>query len=142
MTHASSTMEMLASLSAPPEMVAFSFVAPSGAAARAGQETIPTMSEAAPYLLAGLRRAAELNLGPVLVEYCGMPTCIEPALRAYCEPFESDHPLGVPPDKRKLSVCQTCCWNHRCSGIFKGYLDLYGNDEITHAPASHRAEPQ
>ncbi len=141
MTHAAATMEMLARLAAQPKLVAFSYVAPSGAAASAGKETIPPMTEAAPHLLAGLQRASELGLEPVLVEYCGLPTCIEPALRDFSEPFDSNFPLGLPPDKRKLPICQTCYWDHRCSGIFKGYLDLYGSDEIVNAPASHRQEP-
>ncbi len=141
MTHATATVEMLASLPARPEMISFSFVAPSGAAITAGRETIPTMTEAAPHLLAGLRRGAELGVKSVLMEFCGIPTCVEPALRAFSEPYYSDHPLGVPPDKQKLDVCPDCHWNHRCTGVFKGYLDLYGPDEILNAPHSHREAP-
>lgn len=135
---AAATMEILARLPHPPAMVAFSFVAPSGAAARAGKETISSMTGTAPYLLAGLHRARELGLSPVLVEYCGMPTCIAPELRRFAEPFDPENPLGVPADKRKLPVCHGCVWDHRCSGIFRGYLDLYGDEEFTLAPASHR----
>ncbi len=141
MTHAAATMDMLATLSAPPQMVAFSCVAPSGAAIAQGRRTIPTMTEAAPQLLSGLQRAEKLGLAPVLVEYCGMPTCISPALRRFCEPFDAEHPLGVPSDKQKLPVCPECAWDHRCSGIFTGYLDLYGVDEFMDAPAAHREVP-
>lgn len=141
MAHAAATMEMLAALSAPPYMVALSVVAPSGAAVAEGRRVIPSMTEAAPYLLAALQRADELGLRPVLVEYCVMPTCITPKLRRFCEPFDPRYPLGVPPDKRKLPVCLECDWTHRCSGIFAGYLDLYGDEEFTSVPPSHRKVP-
>lgn len=138
MEHATAAMEMLASLPAKPQMVAFSFVAPAGSAINLGRQTIPSMTEATPHLLAGLRRADALGMDAVLVEYCVLPTCIEPALRPFCEPFDPDNPLGVPPDKTKLSVCDDCYWTERCSGMFKGYLNLYGPDEILQAPAAHR----
>jgi len=123
-------VRMMASLPSSPFLVAFSFVAPSGLAWENREKTIPSASEAAPKLLSALRLASKLGLNVVHSEYCGIPTCVEPALREFAEPCTEDRPMHVPPDKRKLDRCEPCLWNRRCSGVFKRYIEQYSDREF------------
>lgn len=127
-------VEYLAGLSPRPYLVSFSFVAPSGLAWENRGTTIPPAKEAAPRLLAALTRACELGLNVVHSEYCGIPTCVAPGLREFAEPHTDDRPMHVPQDKAKLSRCNKCEWDSRCSGIFKRYLELYGDKEFGPGP--------
>jgi MoaA/NifB/PqqE/SkfB family radical SAM enzyme len=136
--HLEAVVDLVAGLPGAPLLLAFSFVAPSGAAARLGKETIPSMTETAPRLLAALRRARAKGLATVLSEYCGIPTCLDPALREFAEPFDLDRPMALPPDRVKPDFCEGCSWNRRCTGILRGYIELYGDKEFRDVPAHHR----
>jgi MoaA/NifB/PqqE/SkfB family radical SAM enzyme len=130
MAAAEETVRLLAAQSLRPDLVAFSFVAPSGRARDYGKDVVPSMSKTAPLLLAALRTGRELGLDVVLVEYCGLPLCVEPGLEPFAEAFNPEAPLGIPFDKKKIAACETCRFSLRCSGIFKNYLSLYGEDEF------------
>lgn len=123
-------VQWAAGLTPAPYLVSFSFVAPSGLAWENRAQTIPRASEAAPALLEGLQLAAGLGLAVVHSEYCGIPTCVLPELRRFSEPCTPDRPIHVPSSKTKISACESCNWNSRCSGIFKRYLDLYSGNEF------------
>ena len=75
-----------------------------------------------------------MGLNVVHSEYCGIPTCVAPGLREFAEPHTDDRPMHVPQDKAKLSRCNKCEWDSRCSGIFKRYLELYGDKEFGPGP--------
>ena len=120
----------MARLSPRPAMLSFSFVAPSGLAWENRHGTIPRMREAAALLLAGLRLGRDLGLTVVHSEYCGIPTCILPELREFSEPCTRDRPMHVPRDKTRVAACRGCVWAWRCSGVFKRYLEMYGQEEF------------
>lgn len=128
--HLEEFVRFAAALEPEPHQVAFSFVAPSGLAWDNRQDVIPTAAAAAPKLLAALELAAELGLKVVHSEYCGIPTCVEPGLREFAEPVTDERPMHVPPDKMKLDRCRHCTWDRRCSGIFKRYIEMYGDGEF------------
>ena len=124
------TMELLAAQPSKPFIVSASYVSPAGRARLNWQEVVPRMSEAAPYLLEGLRRARNLGMRVEMPEYCGIPTCVEPLLREFAEPCLPDRLLGVPEDKALVARCHSCPWRARCSGIFRAYLELFGDSEF------------
>jgi MoaA/NifB/PqqE/SkfB family radical SAM enzyme len=128
-------IDFLAGLSPRPALCAFSCVAPFGLAWANNSETIPTFEEAAPALLAALRRARNAGLAVVHSEYCGIPTCVAPGLREFAEPWDLSRPLHVPPDKTLLAHCGECAWRPRCTGVFRRYLELYGAPERSPAQA-------
>ena len=119
-----------AGLEPAPFLVSFSFVAPSGLAWENRHETIPRACQAAPALLATLKLARELGVNVVHSEYCGIPTCVEPALREFSEPCTPERPIHVPQGKTKVAACAGCTWDLRCSGIFKRYIELYSDEEF------------
>jgi len=114
-----------------PDLLAFSVVAPTGLAWENRNDTLVRYSDAAHPLLEALRMAASMGLPVVHSEYCGIPTCIQPALREYTEPSQPGRPIDVPPDKIKLPLCTGCHWNKRCSGIFRRYLEMFGDKEFS-----------
>ncbi len=128
--HVEEFVRYAAALEPRPHQVAFSFVAPSGLAWDNRQEVIPPVSVAAPKLLAALKLAARLKLKVVHSEYCGIPTCVEPGLREFAEPVTDERPMHVPPDKVKLDRCRRCSWDRRCSGIFRRYIEMYGDADF------------
>lgn len=130
MHDAESFVRFLAGFHKRPFLVSYSCVAPSGRAAAEGKATVPRMRDAAPVMLAALRLGAKLGLNVVLTEYCGIPTCVEPRLRDFLEPFDPDRSPGVPPDKTMVDRCASCDWKYRCSGIFRNYLKLYPDHEF------------
>lgn len=116
-------VKRMAKLDPAPAFVSFSFVAPSGLAWENRAETVPSLTEAAPLLLSGLRLGRDLGLRVVHSEYCGIPTCVCPDLREFAEPCTPERPMHVPPDKEKPPMCDRCDWSWRCSGIFRRYMN-------------------
>jgi len=112
-----------------PFLLSLSFVAPTGLAWDNRVETIPRYSEAAPAVLSALRLARSLGLHGVLPEYCGIPTCVLPELREFADSADASRPVHVPPDKTLVARCEPCPWKPRCSGIFRRYVEMFG-DEI------------
>lgn len=129
--HLDEFVRFAAALNPRPHQVAFSFVAPSGLAWDNRDDVIPSVANAAPRLLAALQLACKLELKVVHSEYCGIPTCVEPLLREFAEPITDERPMHVPPDKVKVDRCRQCNWDHRCSGIFKRYIEMYGDGEFS-----------
>jgi MoaA/NifB/PqqE/SkfB family radical SAM enzyme len=112
-----------------PLLLSLSYVAPIGLAWDHRHETIQRYSDAAPAVLAALRMARSLGLDAVLPEYCGIPTCVLPELREFADPADERRPVHVPPDKMLVPRCEPCPWKPRCSGIFRRYVEMFG-DEI------------
>lgn len=110
--------------------VCLSFIAPIGSAWTHREELIPRMSNVVGEVMTGLDRAVEHGIELVVGENCGIPTCVEPRLREFAEPFDGDRPVSVPPDKTKIPACKKCHWNPRCSGIFKRYIEMYSDEEF------------
>lgn len=107
----------------------FSVVSPSGRADGAGLAVVPRYRDISGVLLAALQQATELGFECTIPENCGIPMCVNPALRVYAEPYSEAHPPRSP-DKVKFAHCATCVWEGRCSGVFSRYLDLHGHDEF------------
>ncbi|MFH1530277.1 MAG: radical SAM protein [Pseudomonadota bacterium] len=113
-----------------PKHLVFSFPLPAGRARRSGPETIPRYSEAAPAILAGLRRARDLGLQAHMAGICGLPTCVEPGLRDFPEPHPETFDPRLGPDRVTFPGCGGCAWSGRCPGVPIRYLELYGTDEF------------
>jgi len=122
-------VRMLARQPRRPSLLALSFVAPMGLAWDNRHDTIPRYAEAAPAVLSALRLSRSLGIPGVLSEYCAIPTCVLPDLREFADPADELRPIHVPPDKTLLPRCEPCPWKPRCSGVFRRYLEMYG-DEI------------
>ena len=129
--HVETFVSWLAGSFAPlPTRLVFSFPLPAGRARAEGARTIPRYREAAPAILAGLRRAGALGLMAHVAGICGLPTCVEPALRDFPEPHPEDFDQSRGPDRVKFPGCGACPWVRRCPGVPMRYLELYGTDEF------------
>ena len=114
----------------PPKHLVFSFPLPAGRAREEGERVIPRYREAAPAILAGLRQARAMGLSAHVAGICGLPTCIEPALREFPEPHPETFDILVDPDRVKFPGCRVCPWNRQCPGVPIRYLELYGTGEF------------
>lgn len=142
MEHVEAFVTWLAeALAPPPAHLVFSFPLPAGRARAAGASTIPRYSEAAPAILAGLRRARALGIPAHVAGICGLPTCVEPALRDFPEPNPEPYDPALGPDRVTFPGCEACGWRTRCPGVPVRYLELYGTEEFATLLANvHRKE--
>lgn len=111
------------------QKLVYSVVSPSGRADARGREVVPRYRDVAPELAQTLQESRRLGFQCTVPDNCGMPVCVLPMLCQFAEPHDSRRPPHSP-DKEKFAHCPACRWNHRCSGVFTRYLDLYGSDEF------------
>nr|WP_255216344.1 radical SAM protein [Pseudenhygromyxa sp. WMMC2535] len=111
----------------------FSFVAPSTDLVPRTQALIPRYSEVFAPLLAGLERARALGVTVTGFEsMCAIPLCLKPDGLGDYEQL-SPAELGVgesAAEFEKPPVCVTCSQQARCWGVRRGYVSLYGTDEL------------
>jgi MoaA/NifB/PqqE/SkfB family radical SAM enzyme len=115
-------------------VMTFSFVAPSTDLVPRTSELIPRYSEVLGPLLEGLRRARELGVMVTGFEsMCSIPLCLKPdGLGEYQELAAvglegEDEASG---EFEKPPVCEGCSQRERCWGVRRGYVRLYGIDEL------------
>ena len=131
-------------LAAPrPYRLKFSCVEPKGRAARGFDDVVPRLSEAAPRVLEALAEAErELPPGSPPPAYDGFPPCLMDGrldrlddLRTHgiawmAEAFE---PGFFPCDhgrRQKPAACATCALDAHCPGLYAGYVERWGGDEV------------
>jgi MoaA/NifB/PqqE/SkfB family radical SAM enzyme len=110
----------------------FSFVAPSTDLVPRTSSLIPRYSDVTGPLLAGLRRARELGVTiSGFQSMCSIPLCLKPDGLGEWEQLSAVENEGeVTGEFEKPVVCDTCSQRHRCWGVRRGYLSLYGTDEL------------
>lgn len=132
MAHTVTFVEWLYDLAGPYlESLLFSFSIPHGRAWEDGKKTVPSYSEVAPHMLAGLKRAEELGMKAHLVTVCGIPTCIEPELRNYAGVAKPYVTQATRSKNTLFPGCRRCAWNESCVGVMPRYLELYGTGEFS-----------
>lgn len=107
----------------------FSFVSPSTDLVPRTSELIPRYSDVTEPILEGLRRARELQVRVHGFEsMCSIPLCLKPD---GLEDYEQLEQIGEPgEDFEKPPICDGCRERTRCWGLRRGYLSLYGADEL------------
>lgn len=107
----------------------FSFVSPSTDLVPRTPELIPRYSEIMEPLVRGLRRARELGVQITGFEsMCSIPLCLKPD---GLDGYERLTEIGEPGEElEKPPVCDGCRQRTRCWGLRRGYLGLYGSEEL------------
>ncbi len=111
----------------------FSFVAPSTDLVPRTAALIPRYSDVFAPLLAGLRRARELDMRVTGFEsMCSIPLCLKPdGLGDYEQLPPTGLNLGEAGGEfEKPEVCDECSARDRCWGVRRGYVSLYGTAEL------------
>ena len=115
----------------PGAQVVVSFVAPSTDVVPRTRALIPRYSDILPSLARGLGRAEELGVTVTGFEsMCGVPLCLVP------EELSRSADLATIPegfDRGEFvatDACQRCDLLGRCFGLRRGYLELFGSDEL------------
>ena len=96
-------------------------------------------SDMAGPMLAGFARARELGLTITGFEsMCAIPLCLKPdGLGDYVGLSQFDAPETDGGDEfHKPSACDGCAQRDRCWGVRRGYVELYGTDELNPFAAS------
>lgn len=108
-----------------------SFVAPSTDVVPRDREMVPRYTDVMPHLASAIDEAHRLGLTlGGFQSMCGLPLCLVPAA---LERFVSD--LEIPPgfdggEFEKAEACRGCKLADRCFGLRRGYLALYGSEEL------------
>ncbi len=108
-----------------------SLVAPSTDLVPRTPDLIPRYSDVAPWIAEGLAAAAQVGLVVGGFEsMCGMPLCLWPGdpgdlagLAELAEGSDRGEMTKPPP-------CRRCRLESRCFGVRRGYVELYGYDEL------------
>ena len=123
-------MELVASRW-PRAYVNISFVAASSDVVPKDRAMIPRYAEVMPHLAAAVRVAKERGLAIGGFEsMCGIPLCLVPAELTRFFAL-TDIPEGYDRGEFvKTPACQRCDLRNKCYGLRRGYLDLYGDEEL------------
>ncbi|MEW6201840.1 MAG: hypothetical protein AB1546_07685, partial [bacterium] len=119
------------------DAISFSFIM-CGARAQNNPAMVPRMSEAAPHLKEAYKYCLKKKMN-FANPGCGVPTCFVPEFYEYS--FEYQIMKNQSPnlrlsmqrnqtEKTKLPVCTECVFDDYCLGVWRGYLDIHGTDEI------------
>lgn len=119
----------------PGTSVAVSFVAPSTDLVPRTEALIPRYREVMPHLAAGIRIARERGVALSGFEsLCGVPLCLAPpdlldvfAVAEVDDGYTDGETLHPAP-------CDDCALRARCFGVRRGYVELYGTDELSPLP--------
>jgi MoaA/NifB/PqqE/SkfB family radical SAM enzyme len=108
----------------------FSFMAPVGAAKR-NLGLIPRFSDALPPLRAALDDCLARGERVRVAGICGLPLCQLAGYEAICD--EADNPSGVvlADDRVQPPACASCAHKSRCSGVWREYVTLHGDAELS-----------
>lgn len=120
------------------EEVIFSTVSPVGYAP-VHRAVIPRSSDVLPFLREAVALAAAEGLRVDLPDMCGMPLCLLGGLERFADAARHPPVAHLPGGKSKRAECSRCVHEPRCSGVWDGYLALYGWDEFE--PVAGAAAP-
>lgn len=115
----------------PRARVNVSFVASSTDVVARDRAIVPAYREIMPSLADAFRVAATLGVELEGLEaMCGVPLCLVPAdLARYLESGRVSGDLS-PGEFMRAEACDGCALRDRCHGIRRGYVELYGADEL------------
>ncbi len=107
----------------------FSFMAPVAAALR-NLDQIPRISAALPALREALDDCTSHQEWVRVAGLCGLPLCTLTGYESLCD--EASNPPGVPlnADRMKPPACAGCTHESRCSGVWRKYVELWGDGEF------------
>ncbi|MCA9683262.1 MAG: radical SAM protein, partial [Myxococcales bacterium] len=110
----------------------FSFVAPSTDLVPRTAALIPRYSSVFGPLLAGLERARDLGVTVTGFEsMCSIPLCLKPdGLGDYEQLSAAEVGIDSASEFEKPAGCADCSQRDRCWGLRRGYVQLYGSDEL------------
>jgi pyruvate-formate lyase-activating enzyme len=111
--------------------VRLAYVAPTGMSTPAILEFVPPIPDALPELRAALAIAREHDLRVRLVAYCGVPPCLLTPYEEYSEvPYRA--PTSYSQHNHvKLEACRECVYATQCPGVWRGYIETYGDPGVT-----------
>ncbi len=114
----------------------FSFMAPVAAALR-NLDQIPRISAALPALREALDDCTAHQEWVRVAGLCGLPLCTLTGYESLCD--EASNPPGVPlnADRMKPPACARCTHESRCSGVWRKYVELWGDGEFVAVGAPH-----
>jgi len=108
----------------------FSFMAP---VAR-GKKNLAIMArirEVLPELEVAVATAHRVGLRPTIPSICGAPLCaLGPEVARFSTELAAAQAGTLAPDRTFLATCADCLYRDRCSGIWKIYLERYGDREF------------
>ncbi len=95
-------------------------------------DTYPRLSELAAAVPPALRRARELGMLLSLSHQCQIPPCILPGELQHLESMWVAEPpaMWTHGDRVYGERCGPCSLRARCSGVWKGYEEAFGLDEL------------
>jgi len=125
--------------------LSFSFVMSGGSAFR-NRWLIPRMSAVAPYLRAAYAYCLERGI-PFSNPGCGVPVCFVPGFERHSDEWRQLCGADLQTlaelrnnqqEKQKVEACARCVYDPFCLGLWRGYLEVHGADEV---PSTSSAPP-
>ena len=114
--------------------IQFSFVAPTGHGA-SHPELMPRVRDVAPQLARALDAAQRRGLQAVVTDVCGIPVCALPSHRKFfSNAIRPDKLVTMGEDRTKFDFCSTCEFDRSCTGFWRTYVEMHGNDEFQPIP--------
>jgi len=108
----------------------FSFVAPV-ARGRKNLHLMARISDVRPTVEHVVAAAHQKGLRPTIPSICGAPLCaLGPGVARFSRELTASPASALAPDRTILASCSACLYQDRCSGIWKVYLERYGDSEF------------
>jgi hypothetical protein len=67
---------------------------------------------------------------------CGLPLCVLRGYEAICDESKNPPKVALADDRVKPAACVSCVHVAKCSGVWRRYVEQYGEDEFTAVPSS------
>jgi hypothetical protein len=94
------------------------------------REIMPRIADASPYIQEAFEVSAEAGIDAQMPDMCSVPFCFMPKHLDFFEEWRSMGTSSVHPDKTKVPECDACDLRAACSGVWRRYLELYGEAEF------------
>ena len=108
----------------------YSFVAPTGRAGR-NKDLIPRVQDIQELLATAMDRSQRLGIPVIIPENCGFPRCVMPMYEDFFAASRRSEPIQfLAADRTKFSRCEACKYNSTCIGMWRTYVELYGDAEF------------
>jgi hypothetical protein len=94
-------------------------------------DLLPRLNDLGPNMAAALAIAKENGVPARVPHRCGMPLCVTPEkfysqnMSFYAAPGDN-----VEAGKRRSPRCTGCAFEDRCVGVWRHYLDQFGDEEL------------
>ena len=95
-------------------------------------DSYPRLTDAGPALIPALKRAREVEVPVSFCHTCQVPPCIIPDQTEHleCMWFETPPQDWWDMDHGYGEACDSCVLRPRCPGVWQGYLEHFGTDEL------------